>query len=563
MASRVLSVLLGSEVVKVCEIALAGKKKIQVFNAIDLVIPSGLCEDGVIQDVNELAAAIKEGLYGEGFVAKKIAFALNSKRIANKEITIPFVKENRIKEIININATEYFPVANINEYTLNYSILEVIELEGMKQYRLSVTATPIDLLEDYYALAKALNMGVETIDFAGNSILQLLRLQTTDNVCAILQIGNENTVVNIMDKNVLSMQRSVPYGRSTIADAVKSARNVDDTQVDTILADEDIAELAEGNEEIADSVRMLFNSVSRIIEFYKNRNQERPIEAVKLIGDASSINGLAELFAKESEQNVELIDSLHGVEIKNRQNVTDEIAANYLSNIGAVIAPVGISLVEAKKEIAGETQTKLPWWSLIVATVAALLGIGIIAGLYFAKVTEAEGIQAQIAALGDVENLEQQYLQSQAELETLKDWYNTTKSPNESIYQLFVDLEEVQPSSLSLTTMKSEDGTIVFEGMAPGKRPIAQFEMELKKLPYVKDVSMEIVGEVAAEVQADTTDTSSEEGDETESAESVPTTMLIGTTDTFKCTVELARIQVNPDNTYEVDTSMDEEEGVD
>lgn len=495
MASRVLSILLGSEVVKVCEVMLAGKKKVQVYNAIDLMIPSGLCEDGVIQDVNELAAAIKEGLSGEGFQAKKIVFTLNSKRIANKEVTIPLVKENRIKEIIRINATEYFPITNLEDYSLNYSILETIETDGIKQFRLSVTATPIELIEDYYALAKAMGMSVESVDFAGNSILQLLRLQATEAVCAILQMGNENTVVNIMNGNVLVMQRSVPYGRSTIADAVKEARGCTDSIADAILAEEDISSLAEKDETIADSVRVLFNSIGRILDFYGNRNKETPIESVKIIGDASSILGLAELFNREAEKPVELIDSLHGVEIKNRENVTDEIASNYLSNIGAVLNPVNVTLDEIKREQDSVKMAKLPWWALIVAGVAAIAMVGIIAAIYFSKKADNEALQAQIDSMQSVESIEAEYNQTVKEMEVLHEWVDGTLGANESLARLINDLEKVQPSSVSITKLHSEKGEVKIEGLSAGKRPLVQYAIELKKLKYVEDVHLVAVEE--------------------------------------------------------------------
>lgn len=502
MASRVLSIFLGSEVVKVCEVMLAGKKKVQVFNAIDLMIPSGLCEDGVIKNVRELAAAIREGLNGEGFTAKRIVFTVNSKRIANKEVTIPFVKEQKIRDIIKINASEYFPISNLDAYTLNYSVLEIIDLDGMKQYRLSVTATPIEMIEDYYALAKAMGMAVESIDFAGNSILQLLKLQATNSVCAILQMGNENTVVNIMNGSVLAMQRSVPYGRATIAEAVMEARGCSDEQADDIMAEEDIADLAESDENIADAVRILFNSISRILDFYSNRNADAPIADVKLIGDASSIYGLAELFSKESDKPIELIDTLQGVEIKNRNNVSDEIAANYLSNIGAVIEPINVTMEAVKKNAASSSSSgndKIPIWAPIVAFGIAALCIAGCVVILFTEQNKGKEIQNNINLLGDVENLERQYLQSKQELQTLKDWYVTTQGANESLLQFFTDLEEVQPSCLSIDNFASNQGEFTIRGVGIGKRACAQFEMELKKLPYIDDVHMEVVREAIDE----------------------------------------------------------------
>ena len=93
MAGKVLSISLGSEIVKVCEASLAGKRKVHVYNAIDLLVPEGLCEDGVIMDVEALANAIKQGLAGEGFSAKRVIFTITSKRIANKEAIIKMMQD--------------------------------------------------------------------------------------------------------------------------------------------------------------------------------------------------------------------------------------------------------------------------------------------------------------------------------------------------------------------------------------------------------------------------------------------------------------------------------------
>jgi type IV pilus assembly protein PilM len=389
MAGKVLSISLGSEIVKVCEASLAGKRKVHVYNAIDLLIPEGLCEDGVIMDVEALANAIKQGLAGEGFSAKKVIFTITSKRIANKEAIIPYCKENRIKDIVQINASEYFPITNLDNYTFNHSIIEVLQTEGVRNYRLSVTATPNDLIEQYYALAKAMGMSVEAIDYSGNSILQLLKLQNAgEGVDAILQMGGEHTVVNIMNGATMVMQRTVPYGRLALADAVKAARDCTDDEADMALIEEDLSVLTTQYPDVADAVRMLLSSVGRILEFYRARNAENPIERVYIIGDVTSINGLPELIDQEFDQDVLVIESLRGVEIKNHNVLSDEIVANYLANIGAVIDPMHIEIAAEGRKGDKASGEKLPWWILIFAGVVAIAMCGGILFVYFTKQSE-------------------------------------------------------------------------------------------------------------------------------------------------------------------------------
>ncbi len=496
MAGKVLSISLGSEIVKVCEATLAGKRKIQVFNAIDLIIPEGLCEDGVILDAEALASAIKQGLAGEGFSAKKIVFTITSKRIANKEAIIPYCKENRIKDIVQINASEYFPISNLDNYTLNYSILEVVQTDNIKNYRLSVTATPNELIEQYYALAKAMGMSVETIDFSGNSILQLLKLQNAgEGVDAILQVGGEHTVVNIMNGSTMVMQRSVPYGRLALADGVKTARDISDEEADMVLVNEDIGGLSARYQDVADAVRSMLSSVGRILEFYRARNPEHPIERVFIIGDVTSVKGLPELINNEMDYDVQLLETLRGVEIKNRQLLSDEIVSNYLANIGALIEPMRISLSTDKKGADRDNSEKMPWWILIVATILAIVMAGSILFLYFTAENERDTLKSQLIALGDAEDYESRYNRAQSDAAALRSWYDSTKSANESLVRFFADLEETMPQGVSIMKFRTAGGSVTIEGESYGKPPVAEFVIQLKKLPYVQNVSMDVLTE--------------------------------------------------------------------
>ncbi|MCR5302167.1 MAG: pilus assembly protein PilM [Lachnospiraceae bacterium] len=503
MAGKVLSISLGSEIVKVCEVMHAGKNKIRVFNAIDLIIPEGLCDDGVIMDAPALADAIKQGLQGEGFSAKRIVFTITSKRIANKEAVIPYCKENRIKDIVEINASEYFPITNLDNYTFNYSIMDVIATEGVKNYRLSVTATPNEMIEKYYELAKAMGMSVEAIDYSGNSILQLLKLQTAgEGVDAVLQVGGENTVVNIMNGSTMVMQRSVPYGRMSLADAVASSRGISDEEADMVLISEDLGSLASEYPDVAYAVKSLLSSVGRILEFYRARNAEHPIERVFMIGDVTSVNGLPELINNEMDYDVEVVEKLRGVEIRNHNVLSDEIVANYLANIGAVINPLRIELIQDKKGEKAKGES-LPWWILVFAAVVAAAMCGGILFVYYTNERENRMIRSQIAAIEDVGALKAKYEQAQADVTAMQNWYDTTKGANETLARFIDDLEIVQPSAVAISKLTSNEGEVTIQGKSFGKPAVAQFVIELKKLPYIENIKTEYINETITDYSAD------------------------------------------------------------
>lgn len=126
MAKKVLSILIGSDCTKVCELKYKKKYKnkgIRVYKSLVFDTPKGSVEDGFIKDMNVFGEELKNRLKAAKIKSYRVVFTINSSRIANREIIIPPVKEKRIIDIINTGASEYFPI-DMNEYILSYQILE-------------------------------------------------------------------------------------------------------------------------------------------------------------------------------------------------------------------------------------------------------------------------------------------------------------------------------------------------------------------------------------------------------------------------------------------------------
>ena len=104
---KILSVYVENEGMRVCEVAKSSGTVI-VKNAFEVPLPAGIVEDGMIQDVEEAAKALYAALKNNRIKRGKIAFVISSKRIANKEIVLPFMKnQKKIEEIIQANVTDF------------------------------------------------------------------------------------------------------------------------------------------------------------------------------------------------------------------------------------------------------------------------------------------------------------------------------------------------------------------------------------------------------------------------------------------------------------------------
>ncbi len=144
----------------------------------------------------------------------------------------------------------------------------------------------------------------------------------------------------------------------------------------------------------------------------------------------------------------------------------------------------------------------MPGGILIVAAVLALVMVGSILFLYFTAENERDNIKAQLIALGDAEDYEGKYNRAQSDAAGLRAWYDSTKSANESLSRFFADLEETMPQGVSITKFRTTGGSVTIEGQSYGKPPVAEFVIQLKKLPYVQNVRMDVLTESIEDLAA-------------------------------------------------------------
>ena len=135
MAGKAISIEIGYSLTRVCEVDYKAKTH-RVYKHFTISTAEGVINDGVLTPPPEYVEALGKALAENKIKAKQVVFSITSGRIASREVTIPFVKENRIADVVNANASDYFPV-DLSQYQLAYSILgKVGETNGSQQYKL-------------------------------------------------------------------------------------------------------------------------------------------------------------------------------------------------------------------------------------------------------------------------------------------------------------------------------------------------------------------------------------------------------------------------------------------
>lgn len=494
--NKVLTIDITNENITIVEVTAAQKKQTYIHDVVIFDTPEGSYEDGFIRDKDKIGTAIREQLNGKGITNKNAIFVLSSSKIVNREVMIPSVPDKKVAGIINANASEYFPV-NIEDYVIAHSVLETVAAEdGSKNKRVMVVAAPQQMVRTYYELASVAGLNVQSIDYVGNSMLQLIKTQTADNATTmVVQIGSESTVLNIVRGDTLLLQRTVPYGINAVVAEVMEAKDVDASTALSLLQSERMITVDFDDDAITGSFRYLINNIGRVMDYYASRNPDKPIDDVYLTGDGALVRGVDGLFKIQLNVATKVMDSLYSVKFDDKINTQIYSPVYLISTIGAAMAPMGFVLREQAEKKASKGSTVL---CVVFLVLAILVAGGMVIGSYV-QLTVARArkvvVETQIAQIQDIEQIYNDYLESVAVYDDMLTLYDSTKISNEYMMEFWDTLEECVPKNVNVLSIGSASGGVSIAMESTDYDSIARLVIELRKIDCIENAFISSVTE--------------------------------------------------------------------
>ena len=209
MADKKLYIEIGDRLIKVC--AGIGRRNLAPMLSFTFQTPAGTVTDGQLNDPAKIAEVLKAECSIRNIRAKNVTFTLSSGKVAAREVTLPPVKEKRLKALVESNAPDYFPV-DMSKYHISYTILDFEPNGENAGYRVLVLAAPLSILEGYFKLAEAAGFQVDAIDYVGNSQYRALENRCGSEITMCINVDTGATNVSFMKERRLLLQRVLPIG---------------------------------------------------------------------------------------------------------------------------------------------------------------------------------------------------------------------------------------------------------------------------------------------------------------------------------------------------------------
>lgn len=516
MGNKVLSIEIGQQMTRICEVDYK-KRNPHMYNCLSFETPVGVIEDGFIRDKLALATVLREQLNAAGLKNDKVVFTLSSNKIANREAIIPLVKDNQIASIVATNAKDYFPV-NVEEYNITYSVLERINTKEVKQMRILVLASPALLVKGYFELAEMMNLHIVSIDYTGNSSYQLLRTQINSGVNLVVQINDQNTIINLLENENLLLQRTLPYGSSSITQAVISnsvfrvSNYVEamrlltkekilnphfDSADEVAFTLEDVSEeygllsmKENAKSDVTSSLGNLLSNISRVIDYFVTKHPGKKIENIYITGEGSSIQGLEQLMTNEMGFEVKLLHQLTSVAFGKTNVDIEKNQSIFLSCVGAAIAPIDFTPAEYNVKQVSNNGLLLP---LLLLGVSVLGAIAIFLSsfmIYRTAENKYEELQASLAKIQDITQIYANYQTAENNLKNVEAFDALTKNASEHLLEFIAELEQKTPVGNMTQTLTVQESSINIQATSTSKEVLAKYMETLGTFESLQSVSV-------------------------------------------------------------------------
>ena len=497
---KILSIEIGVDVTHVLEMDYRVKNP-KVYRSFSFQTPVGVIGEAGVRKSEEFRTALHKLLDANKIKTRKTLFVVNSGKIASREVLIPMIKENRIKDFLNTNSADFFPV-DLSRYQLVYRNEGVVQQDTVKKRKLYVFAVPGDLVQSYEELADFCSLELTALDYVGNSIFQMMHKAVGNNICCSVKLDDNATMITIINQGMVVLQRTVFYGFEEVEKVVVDSGLFPKEQypaamdilqqTDCLNANQAAPEDAINamRAEAVEALRPMIGNIRRVLDYYQSRNNGAEVKECFLIGNGAYIKGLDRLMSLELNLPVHLQekDVLNGFRTSGGR-----LDAMYEACYGAAIQPLDFVFGSAQTAKIIEEKKKRELFAakliglLCVACAVILLALSGVQRIALSH--ELNNLNKQKDELEYIQDIYNAYVDTKSQYDDVTKMNGKTETVSDALADAIEEMEEKFPSGVKVTSLTSNGEGISMDIEVSTKEEAAKILQNLATFDAFRSVT--------------------------------------------------------------------------
>ncbi len=497
---KILSIEIGVDVTHVLEMDYRVKNP-KVYRSFSFQTPVGVIGEAGVRKSEEFRTALHKLLDANKIKTRKTLFVVNSGKIASREVLIPMIKENRIKDFLNTNSADFFPV-DLSRYQLVYRNEGVVQQDTVKKRKLYVFAVPGDLVQSYEELADFCSLELTALDYVGNSIFQMMHKAVGNNICCSVKLDNNATMITIINQGMVVLQRTVFYGFEEVEKVVVDSGLFPKEQYPAAMDVLQQTDCLDANQaapedamnamraEAVEALRPMIGNIRRVLDYYQSRNNGAEVKECFLIGNGAYIKGLERLMSLELNLPVHLQekDVLNGFRTSGGR-----LDAMYEACYGAAMQPLDFVFGSAQTAKIIEEKKKRELFAakliglLCVACAVILLALSGVQRIALSH--ELNNLNKQKDELEYIQDIYNAYVDTKSQYDDVTKMNGKTETVSDALADAIEEMEEKFPSGVKVTSLTSNGEGISMDIEVSTKEEAAKILQNLATFDAFRSVT--------------------------------------------------------------------------
>jgi type IV pilus assembly protein PilM len=357
-SSDFMTIDIGFRYIKIVQLRKRKNNDLSIINYGIGDTPKGCIKNGAIQDKAKVVAEIKRVIDEHSLRAKEAKIVVSGTNIITRIIMVDKVPEKEVDSKVWSEVQASLPI-NFDEHRVDYKVLDVVNNGGKEKMRVFVTAVAKTIINSYIEIIKDLNLKPLAVDIPANSIskffkkdielreLELLAKRSKishslTGTNAVIDLGSETTIVNILKNKVPEFNRVILKGSSNIDQEIIEQLNIERNQWDKAERYKKMFGLVAYRDpnndmewQCSEATKRVINEIMKNIKmcfsFYAERCGGESIGNIFLVGGGSKLKGIKEYFEENfgiPTYPINVVD-IRGIEFAPELNIEK---INYLIN---------------------------------------------------------------------------------------------------------------------------------------------------------------------------------------------------------------------------------------
>ncbi|MGE4588543.1 MAG: type IV pilus assembly protein PilM [Acidaminococcaceae bacterium] len=313
----VLGIDLGSEFVKIVQVDLKGSRP-QVKDFVITELPANLKANGLINSKDEMASFLHDLINRHNFSTKHAIFSINGKNAFVREITMPIMSDEELKQAVTWDAGQYVPYET-DTYYMDFAKFGSLTQDG--QQPIVLVAAPKEIVDSIVEISDLLSLKILKIDIDVLSICRTLGKEFAEFI--LLDIGLDYSMMTIFQSGAPVAQRALQQGWENFISAVADVMAIDGRKTETLITTTPLlidvdGEYEEASLALKDAVNSLVHECRLTSDYYITNKRETVFTHLVLAGAGSAVPGLSEYISRDSENEVITHDILKVVDFNSK-----------------------------------------------------------------------------------------------------------------------------------------------------------------------------------------------------------------------------------------------------